>query len=484
MDSHTNLLLLAKELMQARGLQADLSIDATVQLQKIQKPAAPNGQVEDLRHLLWCSIDNDDSRDLDQLTFAQYESDGKITIWVAVADVDVLVPKDSPIDQHAQINTTSVYTPSKIFPMLPDKLSTDFTSLNPNEDRMAVVIKINIDQDGKIEDSSIFEAQVHNYAQLTYKLVGAWLDGKGEIPEKVKRVPGLEEALKCQHAIAQILKRERHIVGALTLESPNVEAKVSDKGEVVLKRSAHTGADELIENFMIAANYVMACTLRDAKIPSLRRVVRVPKRWDRIIEVAGRLGTKLPLEPNPVALENFLVKRKEIDPVTFQDLSLTIIKLLGRGEYIVEIPTDKPVGHFGLAVSEYTHSTAPNRRYPDLITQRQCKALIAGKESPYSFATLKTLADHCTLQEDVVTKVERHMSKVAAAMLLSSQIGAIFKGIVTGASESGTWARIFTPPVEGKILQGFEKLDVGDKVTLKLVSVNIPRGFINFNCQK
>ncbi len=482
MNKHYNLLLLAIELMEARGLKPDLSVEAAHQLHTLNLPA-PKGDSQDLRELLWCSIDNDDSRDLDQLTYAQREQNGETTFFIAIADVDALVPKDSPIDLHAKINTTSVYTPAKIFPMLPDKLSTDLTSLNPNEDRLAVVIKIKVDPEGEILDSSIFEAWVQNKAKLTYKRVGAWLDGKAEVPDKVKNTPGLEETLKCQHATAQVIKQRRHVIGALTLESPEVEAKLRENGQVVLETTQHTGADELIENFMIAANFVMASKLRDAQIPSLRRVVRVPKRWDRIVEVAAQFDTKLPKEPDPVALESFLVKRKKNDPETFPDLSLTIIKLLGRGEYIVEIPTDKPVGHFGLAVSEYTHSTAPNRRYPDLITQRQCKALIAGKGNPYTFEELKALADHCTLQEDVATRVERHMNKVAAAMLLSSQIGSVFKGIITGSGDVGTWVRIFSPPVEGKIVQGFEKLDVGDRVKVKLVSVEISKGFINFSAK-
>ncbi len=470
---------LAMQVMYDRGLQPKFSDEAYIQLSAIKKPAEPPAEYQDLRNLLWCSIDNNDSLDLDQLTFAQDEKEGKTTLWIAIADVDALVTKDCAIDQHAQINTTSVYTPAITFPMLPEKLSTNLTSLNENEDRLALVVKVTIDREGEILESSIFEALVRNHAKLAYPSLGAWLDGSGLIPDKIKSVPGLEEALQCQHRAAQILKKRRHFLGALTLESPEVEAKVLE-GSVILEPPSHNFADQLIEHFMIAANFVMASRLREAKIPSLRRVVRIPKRWDRIKQIASSFGENLPEEPNSKALEDFLVKRKKRDPVAFPDLSLTIIKLLGRGEYIVETGEEPPTGHFGLALREYIHSTAPNRRFPDLISQRQYKALLQKRKNPYSLEELQILAAHCTQQEDAAAKVERHLNKSAAALLLLSQIGAIFEGIITGVGEQGTWARIFNPPVEGKIIHGFEKRDVGDRVTVKLVSVDISKGYINF----
>ena len=461
-------------------MQPEFSSAALEELKKIQQPASKSPITEDLRSLLWCSIDNDDSRDLDQLTFAQKEKDGTTTLWVAIADVDALVPKDSAIDLNAQVNTTSVYTPAKIFPMLPEKLSTDLTSLNENVDRQAVVIKVGMTPDGELIDGKILQGCVRNFAKLTYNGVGAWLNGDGPIPDKVKEVPRLEEVLRFQHETAQILKKRRHSLGSLTLESPEVEAKMRGN-EILLKPPSHTFADELIEHFMIAANNVMATHLRDAKIPSFRRVVRIPKNWDRIVEIAFSLGDYLPDEPNSKALENFLVRRKELDPESFPDLSLTVIKLLGRGEYVVEIPGDKPIGHFGLALQEYTHSTAPNRRYPDLISQRQYKACASHQQNPYTFAELEILASHCTRQEDAAARVERHMSKVAAAILLSPKVGAYFKAIITGINENGTWVRIFDPPIEGKLTKSSRNLKVGDHLTVQLTSVDIPKGHINFS---
>jgi VacB/RNase II family 3'-5' exoribonuclease len=475
-----NLERLAFQVMQERGLEPQFPVQVSEQLEAINAPAAFPPHCQDLRHLLFCSIDNDDSLDLDQLTVAQKESDGKTSLWIAVADVSALVPKDSPIDAHAQINTTSVYTPAKVFPMLPEKLSTHLTSLGEGEDRLALVVKAVVNKEGEVIQGDVFRAVVQNKAKLAYPSLGDWLEGKGKAPEKVSRVKGLEQALLCQDETAQLLKQWRHRLGALTLQSPQVEARIKGDDEVVLRPFAHNRAEELIEHFMIAANFVMASQLKDNKIPSLRRIVRIPKRWDRIVQVAYLLGESLPKEPDAKALENFLVKRRKADPEAFPDLSLTIIKLLGRGEYVVasgQLPSE---GHFGLALSEYTHSTAPNRRFPDLIAQRQYKAFLEGKQLPYSLGELQILATHCTQQEDAATKVERHLNKSAAAVLLSSQIGERFQGIVTGATEAGTWARIFNPPVEGKILHGAQGLDVGDRVHLKLVSVDISKGYINF----
>lgn len=471
---------LATQIMQEKGLQPEFSKDALQQIAQISNPAPLSSKYVDLRSLLWCSIDNEDSRDLDQLTYAEKEADGKTTLWIAIADVDALVDKDSPIDMHARINTRSVYTPAKIFTMLPEKLSTNLTSLNEHEDRVSMVIKIQINQTGDITSCSIFQAVVHNYAKLTYDVIGAWLEGKNSLPDKVKQVPGLENTLRTQHEAAQILKQKRHEAGSLTLESSEAEVKITSNHQIVIQLSPHNFAHQLIEELMIAANRAMAQYFRDANIASLRRVVRVPKYWDRIVEIAKSFGEDLPQQPDSKALDVFLISRQKKDPDSFPDLSLTIIKLLGKGEYIVENDKDRPVGHFALALSDYTHFTAPNRRFPDLISQRQYKAFLRVEKAPYALEELYRLAAHCTQQEDAAMKVERQINKSAAAALLSSQIGTVFKGIITGAGDKGTWVRVFQPAVEGKIIQGFEGLKIGDKVSVQLKYVDITQGFIDF----
>lgn len=471
---------LANQFMEEKGLASEFSKEALEQLANINQPAEATTNHLDLRSLLWCSIDNDSSRDLDQLTYAEKGADGLTTIWIAIADVDALVEKESPIDKHAAINTTSVYTPAKIFPMLPEKLSTNLTSLNENEDRVAVVVKLKINQSGDTIEASIFQALVHNQAKLTYNAIGGWLEGKNELPTAAKQIAGLEEILRIQHEMAQILRGKRHEAGSLTLESSAPEVDISSNDQIVIQLERHNFAHQLIEEFMIAANKATALHFRAAKIASLRRVVRTPKYWDRIREIALEYGEKLPETADSKALDGFLIKRQQIDPVSFPDLSLTIIKLLGRGEYVVENANGNPVGHFALATSDYTHSTAPNRRYPDLISQRQYKAFLNGKNSPYTLDELNNLATHCTMQEDTVTKVERMVEKSAGAALLSSQIGNTFKGIITGASSKGTYVRIFDPAVDGKIVRGFDRLKVGDKVTVQLKHVDISRGFIDF----
>lgn len=477
----TDLAQLANQIMQEKGLQPNFSEEELQQLSQITHPASLSSTSMDLRSFVWCSIDNDDSRDLDQLTYAEIDGDNKIILWIAIADVDALVSKDSPIDIHAQMNTTSVYTPAKIFPMLPEKLSTNLTSLNEKEDRVAIVVKIQINQTGNVENSSLCQAIVHNYAKLTYHTVGGWLEEKNTLPQEIARVPGLEKTLRIQHQAAQMLKQNRHAAGSLTLESPKAEAKIKSNGEIVIQCSSPNFAQQLIEECMVAANVATAKHFSEAKIASIRRVVRIPKYWNRIVEVAKSVGEDLPEEPDAKALDAFLIKRKKADPVSFPDLSLIVIKLLGRGEYVVENADDSSIGHFALALSDYTHFTAPNRRFPDLISQRQYKAFLQDqKNSPYTLQELNTLATHCTLQEDAANKVERQLNKSAAAALLSSQIGSVFKGIVTGVGDKGTWVRIFQPAVDGRIISGFEKLQIGDKVSVKLTYVNIPKGFIDF----
>jgi VacB/RNase II family 3'-5' exoribonuclease len=474
-----NLELLAKQVMIQKGLEPEFSKEALQQLQTIHTPASIPKRMEDLRSLPWCSIDNENSLDLDQLTFAK-EENGTTTLFIAIADVDALVPANSAIDLHAQINATSVYTPAKLFPMLPEKLSFHLTSFVEEEDRLSLTIKINIDKRGKMEEFSLFPAIVRNPAKLSFEAVGAWLEGKATIPEKIKKVSGLEQSLLCQHKASQLLQARRHSLGALTLFPSEMEAKITQDKKIVLLSPIHNDAHQLIESFMIAANFAITNYLKNSHIPRLCRIVQKPKRWERIVQIAASFDFLLPQEPEGKALEEFLLLRKSKDPSTFQDLSLVIVKLLGRGENVVCEPNNPDQGHFGLALSAYTHSTAPNRRFVDLISLRQCKAHLKATSNPYSFKQLQQLASHCTQQEDAALKVERQMNKAVAALFLSPMIGASFEGIVTGASEKGTWARIFSPPVEGRIIRGFEKLDVGDRVVVQLESVDVPKGYINF----
>jgi exoribonuclease-2 len=432
-----------------------------------------------MRDLLWCSIDNDDSRDLDQLTVAEKLGGDKLRALIAVADVDALVTNGTAIDQHAAKNTTSVYTAARIFPMLPEKLSTNLTSLNENEDRVAIVIDIVVNADGSIDRGDVYRALVHNKAQLTYHGVGAWLDG-GEMPEKVAALHGLAENLKLQDHIADQMRELRHEHGALDLETIEARPVFSDGILTDLRQDKRNNATMLIEDFMIGANGVTARFLAGRKLPSLRRVVRSPERWDRIEKIAEDRGDRLPPEPDAPALEAFLIRQRKADPLRFPDLSLSIVKAMGAGEYVVELPGQTPIGHFGLAVKDYTHSTAPNRRFPDLITQRLLKSALAGTKPAYDRDELGALANHCTEQEDAANKVERRVRKSAAACLLAEKIGQRFDSIVTGAAEKGTWVRILDPPIEGKLVHGFEDLDVGDRVRVKLIGVNIEAGFIDF----
>ncbi|HMI31956.1 MAG TPA: RNB domain-containing ribonuclease, partial [Candidatus Limnocylindrales bacterium] len=463
------------------GLEPDFPAEAVTETNSIQGPAKTNGNgVRDLKSLVWCSIDNDDSRDLDQLTVAAPGKNGATLLRVAVADVSALVEPGSAVDAHAGANTTSIYTPPRIFPMLPEKLSTDLTSLNEGEDRLAVVIEFSVGEDGAITDPSVYAAAVHNKAKLAYNSVGDWIEGKGPQPEGIDGVPGLSENLKIQDRVAQSLRARRHEQGALELETIDVRAHFEDETVAGLTPERRNRAKEIIENLMIAANGTMARFLTERNFPVMRRVVRSPERWQRIVEIARESEETLPAEPDARALNEFLVRRRAADPARFPDLSLAVIKLLGRGEYVASFPGQGVTGHFGLAVTEYTHSTAPNRRYPDLITQRLLKAALSGAATPYQSDQLKALATHCTKKEDDAQKVERLLRKATAACLLSGRIGEEFDGIVTGASAKGTWTRIFDPPVEGRVEQGGTGLDVGDRVRVKLLHTDPARGFIDF----
>ncbi len=472
---------IAHRAMRERGLVPDFPPQALAELDGIHGPATrADRSTRDLRNLPWCSIDNDDSRDLDQLTVAEALPDGAAKVLVAIADVDALVPKRSALDEHARQNTTSVYTVAETFPMLPEKLSTDLTSLNPESDRLAIVVEMVLAGDGSLQRSDLYRATVRNRAKLAYNSVADWLEGNGPMPRGIGTVSGLEETLRLQDRVAQKLKALRHLHGALTLET--VEVRPVFEGDELkdLEADEKNRAKAIIEDFMIAANGVTARYLAAKQCPSLRRVVRVPKRWDRIVELAAERGTTLPTEPDAQALEQFLVTARAADPLRFPDLSLSVVKLLGPGEYVVQLPGGNVAGHFGLAVKDYAHSTAPNRRFPDLITQRLLKASEAGHSGPYENDELATLAKHCTEAEDAAKKVERQVTKSAAAMLLQARIGEQFDAVVTGASDKGTWVRLLRPPIEGRLESGFEGVDVGHTLRVQLVRTDVERGYIDF----
>jgi exoribonuclease-2 len=472
---------IARRAMIERGLLPDSSPQARAELDKIDVPATYTEEPgRDLRTLLWCSIDNDDSRDLDQLTVAEVISGDVVKILVAISDVDAIVKKGSAIDDHARQNTTSVYTAAETFPMLPEKLSTNLTSLNYGTDRLAIVVEMVIAEDGSLQSSDIYGATVRNHARLAYNSVAAWLEGNGRAPEAVAVVRGLAENLRIQDRVAQKLKAQRHEHGALDLQT--LEARPIFVGDEIqdLQVEERNRAKEIIEDFMIAANGVTARFLHGKKIPSLRRMVRSPKRWGKIVEIAAQHDSQLPLEPDSRALAGFLAAQKAADPLRFPDLSLSVVKLLGPGEYVVEFPDEAPPGHFGLAVKDYTHSTAPNRRFPDLITQRILKAALGGSLMPYSQGELVELARHCTEKEDDANKVERLVAKSAAAMLLSSRVGDQFDAICTGAADKGTWVRIFHPPIEGRLLYGYEGVEVGNRLKVRLIHTDVEKGYIDF----
>jgi len=484
---------IAHRVMLARGLEPDFSAAALREAEALRKAPSPgdtamsgaaanpgDAAIRDLRGLLWSSIDNDDSRDLDQLEVATPLANAAVRVLVAVADVDALVHRGSAIDQHARANTTSVYTVPQVFPMLPLNLSTDLTSLNEDQDRLAIVVDMTVGADGTVEASEVYRSWVRNRAKLGYDAVAGWLEGRAPPPARVAAVEGLEAQLKLQDRVAQALRRVRQARGALTLET--IEARpVFDAGALAdLRPTQKNRAHELIEDFMIAANGATAQFLEQRGKPALRRILRTPKKWARIVELAAEAGHRLPAEPSVLALSEFLAERRRTDPARFVDVSLCVLKLLGRGEYALHVPGQPIEGHFGLAVSDYTHSTAPNRRFPDLLTQRVLKSALQGAAAPYSLDELRSLATHCTTQEDSAAKVERQVSKSAAALLLAAHIGEQYQAIVTGTNEDGTWVRISHPTAEGKLVKGSQGLDVGDAVRVKLTHTDLERGFIDF----
>ena len=472
--------------MSERGLESAFSAAVEQQLFSITGPGKDaDSRIRNLTALPWCSIDNDDSLDLDQLTTCEVlggggSDGGGIRIFVAVADVDALVKKGSAIDEHALINTTSVYTSAKVFPMLPERLSTDLTSLNPDQDRLALVTEMIVAADASIERATVYRATVRNKAKLAYDAVAAWIDGEGALPDAARAIPGMDVQLRTQDEVAQRLRARRRAEGALELETFQPRAVFEGERVVDIGQQVQNRARQLIEELMIATNEHAARFLANSGGASLRRVVRSPERWLRIAEVARKFGEALPKEPDSQALAAFLARRHKADAVRFPDLSLVIVKLMGSGEYVVSHPGGTPIGHFGLAIRDYTHSTAPNRRFPDLITSRMLKGLLAGDPPPYSAAELEALAQHCTAQEDAAQRVERSVRKSEAAQLLESHVGQQFDAIVTGHSVRDTWVRLFTPPVEGKLVGQVSEFEVGQRVRVKLVATNVERGFIDF----
>ena len=479
--THLDLQATARQVMLEQGFEPDFPPQVPQQLAELKThppQVAPGGDIRDLRNLLWSSIDNDTSRDLDQIEVAERLPGGGIKVLVGIADVDAFVAKHSPIDEHAAKETTSIYTGVRIFPMLPEELSTGTTSLLENGDKLSVVIEFAVDAGGSVSSGNVYRAVVRNKAQLAYNAVGGWLEGTGPAPAKVAASAELQAQLKLQDEAAQALKNQRYQHGALSLETTEVQPVMLNQEVVDIAKQEKNRATELIEDFMIAANGVVARMLE--KVSSLRRIVKTPERWDRIVQLANAHGGKLPPDPDSKALNDFLVMRKAADPDHFADVSLAVIKLIGPGEYVLERPGDPEQGHFGLAVQDYTHSTAPNRRFPDIVTQRLIKAMLAGQSAPYSDDELQAIATNCTVKEDAARKVEREMSKRLAAVAMSHRIGEIFDALVTGATPKGTFVRVLKPHVEGLLAQGQHGLDVGDKLRVKLIRTDVQRGYIDF----
>ena len=477
--SHLDLQTIAKSIMEQRGFEPDFPAAVSQQLATLrQNPPqiAAAGDLRDLRNLLWSSIDNDTSRDLDQIEVAERAPNGDVKVMIGIADVDAFVPKQTPIDQHAAAETTTVYTGVRNFPMLPEELSTGITSLLDGQDRLAIVIEFVVDANG-LRSSELYRALVRNQAQLQYNSLGAWLEGAGEAPPKVHQSSELQQQLKLQDEVAQRLKGQRQQHGALNLQTDEVHPLVLNEQVVGIVKQQRNRATELIEDFMIAANGVVARKLEN--VSSLRRIVRTPERWDRIVQLAVSKGQKLPAQPDSKALNDFLIQQKSADPDHFADLSLAVIKLIGPGEYVLEKAGETAAGHFGLAVQDYTHATAPNRRFADVVTQRLIKATIAGQKNPYSDDELTLIAANCTQKENAARKVERDMAKRLAAIAMQHRIGEAFDAIVTGVTDHGTFVRVLQPHVEGLLIQG-HGLDVGDKLRAKLVNVNVQKGYIDF----
>jgi len=470
-----DLVAAARQEMIDHGFSPDFPPEVAQQLATIH--AEPDPSLRDLTGLLWSSIDNDDSRDLDQVEWAERTADG-IRVLVGVADVDSAVHKSTPIDCYAQSESTTVYAGIRTFPMLPERLSTDLTSLSENAERAAVVIEMIVGADGAFSQPSVYRARVKNRAQLTYNAVGPWLEGSAAPPPKVAASADLQAQLKLQDQAALALRAARDRLGALSFDRVEAQPLVVQGRVADIQARRQNRASQLIEDFMIAANEVMAQTLRKAGVSSIRRVVKAPERWPRIVELAARYGDTLPPEPDSGALNAFLVRRKQADPVHYPDISLAVLKLMGPGEYVLMRAGGEEQGHFALAAHDYTHSTAPNRRFADLVTERLLKSLAA--QPPYADSELEAIARNCTLKEDAARKVERAMNKRLAAVALQPRVGQSFSGVVTGVTPKGVFVRVLDPPVEGRLMRGEHGVDVGDRLSVTLLSVDPQRGFIDF----
>ena len=474
----------AEAAMRLNGFEPDFSSAVMLEVRALDDPSDDplSADTRDMRELPWSSIDNRESRDLDQIEVADRQPDGSIRVRIGIADVETLVPIGSPADEHAAANTTSVYTGVAVFPMLPERLSTNLTSLNEGEDRLSVVIEFDVAEDGMLANASVYRALVHNRAKLTYAEVGAWLESAGPEPRAIARWPALRDQVRLQDEAAQRLRRARSESGALDFESVEASPVVVAGKVVDLVVARRNRARDLIEDFMVAANRSVATFLLEHNVPAIRRVVREPKRWDRIVALAAELGDALPDKPDNKALSHFLASRRTADPEHFADLSLSVVKLLGPGEYILErrMGDRRSAGHFGLGVADYVHSTAPNRRFADLVTQRLLRAVRSGGALPYSDDALVAIAKRCTERGEAARKVERTMRKVAGASMLADRVGESFAAVVTAASPKGVYARVLSPPVEGRIVRGGAGLDVGDTVRLTLVTADAAKGFIDF----
>lgn len=477
-----DLAVLSRRAMEQEDFRTGFGLDIIEEARAAKRAGLPHRKnIEDLSNLYWTSIDNTESKDLDQLEFSEPLGEGRSRLMVAIADVDSFVPHASASDDRAAHNTTSVYTGIVVYPMLYEEFSENLTSLIEGERRLAIVADLVIARDGVVESAHFKQAIVRNHFKLAYSQVGKWFTGDAANPSKKGTTEALEDQLELQVRQAGALEGLRFRSGALNLET--IEARpVTDKGRVIdLVVTEQNPARELIENFMIAVNCSMTKFLFSKGIVCIRRVVRVPKRWPRIVEVAEQFGEKLPEKPDNKALSQFLEQQRALDPERFPDLSLTIVKLLGRGEYTVVRPGEESAsGHFGLGLHDYAHSTAPNRRYADLIMQRQLKAVLNSRPQPYSEDDLRILAGRCSERESASNRVERYMRKAAAAVLLSDNIGEDFEAIVTGVKGDGTYIRLVKPAAEGRIVQNERGLDVGDKVFVRLLSTDPEKGFIDF----
>lgn len=482
-NNHFDLQAIARQVMLQNGFEPDFSPQVQEQLASLKRgpsPVTKAARTQDLRNLLWSSIDNDTSRDLDQIEVAERQQDGSIKVMIGIADVDAFVAQGTPIDEHAARETTTIYAGVRNFPMLPEQLSTGASSLLEGNDNLCVVTEFAVSGDGEVRGQNFYRAIVCNRAQLAYNAVGAWLEGNAPAPQKVAESPELQAQLKLQDEAAQILKQERYRHGALNIETSELHPILLSDHTVGLEKQGKNRATELIEDFMIAANGAVAQQLEKTRIPSIRRVVKTPERWDRIVDLAAQHGGKLPPQPDSKALNDFLAQQKTSDPDRFADLSLAVIKLIGPGEYVLERPGEPAPGHFGLAVQNYTHSTAPNRRFADVVIQRQLKSMLSGQASPYSEEELESIARNCTQKEDAARKVERAMAKRIAAVTMMHRIGEVFDALVTGVTPGGTFVRALQAHVEGLLVHA-HGLDVGDKLRVKLISADPQRGYIDFS---